>query len=355
MNRIYNFSAGPSCLPLPVLERAGREIACYGQAGMSVMEMSHRGKDFIPIAEAAEAKLRCLLGIPQNYKVLFLQGGASMQFAAVPLNLLPETGSADYIDSGNFAHLAMEEAQRFGHVRCAASSREENYVKIPEITGLDKNAAYLHITGNNTIYGTRYIEWPESDCLVCDLSSSILSEPIDVSKFGLIYAGAQKNMAPAGLTVVIVREDLLGRARPGCPAMLDYAVQAKAGSMYNTPPCWAIYMLLLVLEWLEGLGGLAAMKKLNQAKAAVLYDAIDQSKVFSSKVEKRFRSLMNVPFMLEDDEQNKRFIKEAAANGMVQLAGHRSVGGMRASIYNAMPREGVEKLAEFMKDFERTL
>ncbi|MCL2433617.1 MAG: 3-phosphoserine/phosphohydroxythreonine transaminase, partial [Clostridia bacterium] len=261
MNRVYNFSAGPSSLPLPVLERAGREISCYGSSGMSVMEMSHRAKDFVAIAEAAEGKLRCIMGIPDNYKVLFLQGGASMQFAAVPLNLLPEGGSADYVDSGNFAHLAMEEAKRFGNIRCAASSRDVNYINIPDLQGkIDDSAAYVHITGNNTIYGTRYTKWPEIGAtpLVCDLSSSILSEPIDVSKFGLIYAGAQKNMAPAGLTVVIIREDLIGRARTGCPAMLDYAVQAKAGSMYNTPPTWCIYMLGLVLEWIEGLGGLAA-------------------------------------------------------------------------------------------------
>lgn len=359
MNRVYNFSAGPSMLPVPVLEKAASELVCYGNAGMSVMEMSHRSKMYEDIIQSAESSLRNLMGIPSNYKVLFLQGGASLQFAMVPLNLMPEGGSADYLDSGNFANLAMKEGGRYGTARCAASTKNINYVHVPVTTRdtFDKNAAYVHMTTNNTIYGTKYAVEPDVGdlVLVSDMSSCILSEPVDVSKYGLIYAGAQKNIGPAGVTLVIIREDLLGKARPSCPAMLNYQIHADNGSMYNTPPTYGIYFAKLVFEWLQNLGGLEAMKKINVEKAAILYNYLDESKAFSGPVEKGSRSMMNVTFVLPTDELNDRFVKEATAAGFVNLKGHRSVGGMRASIYNAMPTEGVAKLVDFMKAFEAKL
>jgi len=359
MKRVYNFSAGPSMLPESVLSRAAEELLCYGDSGMSVMEMSHRSRPYEAIIGEAEKLLRELMNIPTNYRVLFLQGGASMQFAMVPLNLMPENGSADYVDSGNFASLAMKEAARYGTARCAASSKENNYTQLPALTAttFDPNAAYVHITGNNTIYGTRYTQWPNTGSvpLVCDLSSSILSEPVDVSKFGIIYAGAQKNMGPAGVTAVIIREDLIGKARKSCPAMLNYEIHDKAGSMYNTPPTYSIYMLKLVLEWLKSLGGLTAMQAINQEKAGLLYDYLDNSTAFRAPVVKEYRSMMNIPFVLPTAELDDAFIKEAETRGFVNLRGHRSVGGMRASIYNAMPRQGVSDLVAFMAEFEKNL
>lgn len=355
MKRVYNFSAGPSMLPVTVLERAASEMLSYGESGMSVAEMSHRSKDFEPIIEKAEADLRSLMEIPDSYAVLFLQGGASTQFAAVPLNLLPEGGVADYIVSGQFSGKAYKEACKYGKVRLAASSEAEGFTSVPEVKreDIDPNAAYVHICFNNTIYGTRFASIPDTGDipLVADMSSCILSEPIDVRRFGVIYAGAQKNMAPAGMTLVIVRRDLLGRARPQTPSMLDWELMAKNGSMYNTPPCYTIYMAGLVYEWLESLGGLAEMKRMNERKAALLYGYLDSQDYYIAPVKPRYRSLMNVTFVTGDAELDKSFALQAEAAGLKNLKGHRSVGGMRASIYNAMPYEGVESLVEFMKAF----
>ena len=354
MNRVFNFSAGPSMLPLPVLEKAASELICYGTSGMSVMEMSHRSPAYEAIIEKAEADLRTLMQIPDNYKVLFLQGGASTQFAAVPLNLM-KTGKADYILSGQFSTKAYKEALKYGDAKAVASSKEQNFTVIPETTRdtFRPDADYVHICYNNTIYGTKYPSVPDTGDipLVADMSSCILSEPVDVSKFGVIYAGAQKNMAPAGLTVVIVREDLLGNARPETPSMLDWKLMADNGSMYNTPPCYAIYMAGLVYEWLLSIGGLSEMRKRNLEKAALLYDDLDSQDYYIAPVEKKYRSMMNVTFVTGVEELDKKFPKEAEAAGMSNLKGHRSVGGMRASIYNAMPREGVEALVAFMKEF----
>lgn len=354
--RVYNFSAGPSMLPLPVLEKAAAELVCYGESGMSVMEMSHRSADYEAIIARAEADLRKLMNIPDNYKVLFLQGGASTQFAAVPLNLIRRTGKADYIVSGQFSGKAFKEAQKLGYdVRCAATTREDNFDHIPVVKREDfrPDAAYVHICFNNTIYGTKYHYIPDTGDipLVADLSSCILSEPVDVSKFGVIYAGAQKNMAPAGLTVVIVREDLLDFAEEKMPTMLEWKIMAENGSMYNTPPCYAIYMAGLVYQWLLENGGLEAMKQRNEEKAALLYDYLDAQDYYLAPVKKDSRSMMNVTFVTGDAELDRKFAAEAAKAGLKNLKGHRSVGGMRASIYNAMPREGVEKLVAFMKDF----
>lgn len=355
MNRVYNFSAGPSMLPMPVLERAQKELICYGDSGMSVMEMSHRSPAFEAIIADAEAGLRRVMAIPDNYKVLFLQGGASTQFAAVPLNLMNKNGKADYILSGQFSTKAYKEAQKYGDVVAAASSKEDNFAHIPATTrdSFRPDADYVHICYNNTIYGTRFQDIPDTGDipLVADMSSCILSEPVDVSRFGMIYAGAQKNMAPAGLTVVIIREDLIGNARPETPAMLDYKLAADNGSMYNTPPCWPIYIAKLVYEWILELGGLEAMKAHNEKKAALLYDYLDSQEYYIAPVEKSSRSIMNVTFVTGVEELDKKFPKEAEKIGLMNLKGHRSVGGMRASIYNAMPYEGVEKLVEFMKDF----
>ncbi|MBR4204557.1 MAG: 3-phosphoserine/phosphohydroxythreonine transaminase [Clostridia bacterium] len=354
MNRVYNFSAGPSMLPLPVLEKAAAELVNYGEAGMSVMEMSHRSPDFEAIIQKAEENLRKLMAIPDNYKVLFLQGGASTQFAAVPLNLM-KTGKADYILSGQFSTKAYKEGQKYGDCAVAASSKDANFAFVPETTreSFRPDADYVHICFNNTIYGTKYWYIPDTGDipLVADLSSCILSEPVDVTKFGVIYAGAQKNMAPAGLTVAIIREDLLGWTNPATPSMLDWKLMADNGSMYNTPPCYAIYMAGLVYEWLLSIGGLEEMKKRNQKKAALLYDYLDHQDYYIAPVQPKSRSMMNVTFITGIEDLDKKFAKEAAAAGMKNLKGHRSVGGMRASIYNAMPYEGVESLVAFMKDF----
>jgi len=352
--RVYNFAAGPSTLPLPVLEEAQRELLDFNGTGMSIMEMSHRGKPFMAVNDEANQLLRELMNIPDNYSVLFVQGGATQQFAAVPLNLL-KNGKADYILTGNFAAKAYEEGLKFGDMAIAASSKEAGYTYIPDMKdvkfrdGID----YVHTTYNNTIFGTRYTELPKTDAtLVTDMSSCILSEVVDVSKFGLIYAGAQKNIAPAGLTIVIVRKDLLGNAAKNCPVMLNYAIQDKNDSLYNTPPCFPIYMSLLVFRWLKKLGGVPAMQKINEEKAALLYDFIDNSAFYTNKVNKKDRSLMNVPFITPNEELDAKFISEATKAGLVSLKGHRLAGGMRASIYNAMPIEGVKALIEFMKKFE---
>lgn len=354
MNRVFNFSAGPSMLPLPVLEKAASELVCYGDSGMSVMEMSHRSADYEAIIKKAEADLRTVMQIPDNYKVLFLQGGASTQFAAVPLNLM-KTGKADYILSGQFSTKAYKEGQKYGDCAVAASSKDINFTKIPETNreSFRKDADYVHICFNNTIYGTKFNYIPDTGDvpLVADMSSCIISEPVDVTKFGVIYAGAQKNMAPAGLTVVIVREDLLGWTNPATPSMLDWKLMADNDSMYNTPPCYAIYMAGLVYEWILSLGGLEEMKKLNEKKAALLYDYLDSQDYYIAPVEKASRSMMNVTFVTGNEELDKKFAKEAASAGLKNLKGHRSVGGMRASIYNAMPYEGVETLVKFMNDF----
>ena len=343
-------------LPLAVLEKARDELVCYGDSGMSVMEMSHRSSDYDAIIKAAEKNLRRLMNIPDNYKVLFLQGGASTQFAAVPLNLMNKNRKADYIVSGQFSGKAFKEAQKYGDAVCAATSAAENFTYIPATTreSFRPDADYVHICFNNTIYGTKFNYIPDTGDipLVADMSSCILSEPVDVTKFGLIYAGAQKNMAPAGLTVVIVREDLIGNARPDTPSMLDYKLMADNDSMYNTPPCYAIYVAGLVYEWLlNDVGGLENMKAYNEKKSAILYDYLDSQDYYIAPVKKESRSMMNVTFVTGDAELDKKFAADAAKEGLKSLKGHRSVGGMRASIYNAMPIEGVEKLVAFMKKF----
>ncbi|MBE6871397.1 MAG: 3-phosphoserine/phosphohydroxythreonine transaminase [Ruminococcaceae bacterium] len=356
MNRVYNFSAGPSMLPLPVLERAQAEMLSYEGSGQSVLEMSHRSKVYDAIIVSVQEKLRKVMNIPDNYKVLFVQGGASTQFAAVPMNLMTKNKKADYIVTGQFSGKAQKEAMIYGEASIAASSKEANFTYIPSQDELKLNADadYVHICFNNTIFGSKFNYIPETGDvpLVADMSSCILSEPVDVTKYGVIYAGAQKNMAPAGLTVVIVREDLIGETLAGTPTMLKYSTMAENDSMYNTPPCYCIYMLGLVLDWIEEIGGLSEMKKINENKAKMLYDFIDESKLFSNPIRKDCRSMMNVTFVTGDKELDDKFCKEAAAAGFVNIKGHRSVGGMRASIYNAMPTEGVEKLVEFMKKFE---
>ena len=354
--RVFNFSAGPSMLPLPVLERAASELVVYPGAGMSVMEMSHRSPAYEAIIGEAETLLRKLMNIPENYKVLFLQGGASTQFAAVPLNLIGKTGKADYIVSGQFSGKAFKEAQKMGYdVKCVATSKEDNFTYIPEVTrdAFRPDASYVHICFNNTIYGTKYNYIPDTGDipLVADMSSCIISEPVDVSKFGVIYAGAQKNMAPAGLTLVIVREDLLEYADPKMPTMLEWKTMAENGSMYNTPPCYTIYMAKLVYEWILSLGGLDVMKQMNEEKAALLYDYLDNQDYYIAPVKPQCRSMMNVTFVTGDADLDKKFASEAGKAGLKNLKGHRSVGGMRASIYNAMPKAGVEALIEFMKKF----
>lgn len=357
MARVYNFSAGPSALPEKVLATAAEEMLDYRGSGQSVMEMSHRSKEYEAIIEGCEALLRQTLSIPDNYKVLFLQGGASSQFAMVPLNLMNRSGKADFVITGQWAAKAYQEAQKFGQCKAVASSKDKTFTYIPvlDLETFTKDADYFHICYNNTIYGTRFHQLPDTGNvpLVADFSSCILSEPVDVSKFGLIYAGAQKNMGPAGLTVVIVREDLIGNANPNCPTMFDYKIHADNGSMYNTPPTYAIYICKLVLEWLrDDIGGLEAMQQLNRKKAGTLYRFLDSSRLFHGTVEKQDRSLMNIPFVTGNTDLDALFVKEAAQNGFVNLKGHRTVGGMRASLYNAMPLEGVEKLVSFMKKFE---
>jgi phosphoserine aminotransferase len=358
MGRAFNFSAGPAMLPEAVLRQAQEEMLDWRGSGMCVAEMSHRGKEFMSIAEEAEADLRELLGIPEDYKVLFLQGGASSQFAMVPMNLLRGGKQADYVNTGSWSKKAIAEAKRYCEVNVAASTEASRFTTVPPQEQLDlrADAAYLHYTPNETIEGVEFPYVPEAGDmpLVADMSSTILSRPIDVSRFGLIYAGAQKNVGPAGLTVVIVRGDLIGQPLAGTPTMLDYRIHAENGSMYNTPPTYAWYLAGLVFKWLKDLGGLDAMAVINERKAEVLYAAIDGSDFYRNPVDPACRSWMNVPFTLANPELDAGFLAEAKKNGLLTLKGHRSVGGMRASIYNAMPEEGVEALIAFMNEFERT-
>ncbi len=358
MERIYNFSAGPAVLPREALEQAGEELVNWRGCGMSVMEMSHRGKEYMGIQAQAESDLRELMAIPDHYKVLFLQGGASSQFAMVPMNLLRGKGSADYLNTGEWSKKAIKEARKYCTVNVVASSEDRNFTYAPtqEHWRLDPNAAYVHYTPNETIGGVEIFWTPETGDvpLVADMSSTILSRPMDVSKYGLIYAGAQKNIGPAGVTVVIVREDLLGQTLPGTPTMFDYKVHADNDSMYNTPPTYGIYIAGLVFKWLKDKGGLEAMERTNIAKAKLLYDYLDSTDFYNSPVAPENRSRMNVPFTLRDAALDEEFLKGAKSRGLLQLKGHRSVGGMRASIYNAMPIEGVQALVEYMKEFEKT-
>ncbi len=357
MNRVYNFSAGPSMLPLEVLEKASKELVNYGESGMSVMEMSHRSNDFLEIITSAENTLRDLMNIPSNYKVLFLQGGGSSQFSMIPLNLFTKSKKADFIITGSWAEKAAAEAKRYGTVNVLASSKADTFSYIPKVAkeNYSPDADYFYITSNNTIYGTRYVDFPETGevPLVADFSSNILSEGCDVSKFGLIFAGAQKNIGPAGVTIVIIREDLIGHANSMTPTMFDYKIHADENSLYNTPPTYSIYMAKLMFEWVKANGGVAAMQKVNEEKAKLLYDCLDNSKMFSNPVAKEDRSLMNITFVTGKPDLDKKFIAEAEKDGLVNLGGHRSVGGMRASIYNAMPVAGVEKLVQFIQKFEQ--
>ncbi|MBQ3078898.1 MAG: 3-phosphoserine/phosphohydroxythreonine transaminase [Clostridia bacterium] len=354
MNRVFNFAAGPSMLPEEALSRAASEMLSYKGTGMSVMEMSHRSKGYIEIFDHTVSLLRELMGISDNYEVLLLQGGATGQFAAVPMNLLKT--SADYVDSGNFAHGALVEAKKYGDVRVIASSRDDNYTYIPEINKADMNpnADYFYITTNNTIFGTRFTSIPDTGNvpLVADMSSNILSEPMDVNKFGVIFAGAQKNIGPAGVVVVIVRKDLLGRANANTPKVLDWTKMAENGSMLNTPTTYSIYMAGLCLEWLKKIGGVEEISKRNNEKAKLLYDYLDESKLFKGTAMKEHRSIMNVTFHTGDNDLDAEFVKTAQANGILNIKGHRLVGGMRASIYNAMGIDGVEHLIKVMKQFE---
>jgi len=354
MSRIFNFSAGPAMLPAEVLSRAGDEMLDWHGSGTGVMEMSHRGKEFMSIAAEAERDLRELLSIPAGYKVLFLQGGATLQFAQVPMNLLRGKGKADYVVTGEWSKKAVKEAKSYCDVAIAASSEDRSFTYAPKKWNVRKDAAYVHYCSNETIGGVEFHEVPSSEIpLVADASSHFLSRPLDVSKLGLIYAGAQKNAGPAGLTFVIVREDLIGQAQKGTPSVMDYKLQADADSMLNTPATYAMYIAGLVFKWLKSLGGVAEIEKRNIAKARLLYDYLDASQFFRNPVAKEDRSRMNVPFTLKDPKLDEEFLKGAAKNGMVQLKGHRSVGGMRASIYNAMPIEGVQRLVDYMRDFER--
>ncbi len=354
--RVYNFSAGPAMLPEEVLKRAADEMLEYGSTGQSVMEMSHRSKEYQAIIDSVEAKLREIMSIPDNYKVLFLQGGASSQFAMIPLNLMNKNNRADFVITGQWANKAYQEASRYGTCNIVASSKDKTFSYIPELdkSKFDPEADYFHICYNNTIYGTRFNELPDTGNvpIIADMSSFILSEPVDVSRYGMIYAGAQKNMGPAGLTVVIIREDLIGNAMEMTPTMFNYKTHADNGSMYNTPPTYGIYILGLVLDWVKEQGGLSEMEKLNRKKAQLLYDCLDSSKLFKATVQGRDRSLMNVPFVTGNDELDAKFVAEAKKEGLINLKGHRTVGGMRASIYNAMPYKGVVKLVEFLRKFE---
>ncbi|MGY1489985.1 3-phosphoserine/phosphohydroxythreonine transaminase [Methylobacillus pratensis] len=357
MTQIYNFSAGPAVLPKEVLQQASEEMLDWHGSGMSVMEMSHRGKEFISIAQEAEADLRELLGIPANYKVLFLQGGAHAQFSMIPMNLLRGKKMADYLDTGIWAQKAIEEASRYCEVNIVASAAGQQYRQVPLQSQWKPNpdAAFLHYTSNETIGGLEMFWTPQvGDVpLVVDMSSHILSRPVDVSQYGLIYAGAQKNIGPAGLTIVIVREDLIGETLPGTPTMFDYKVHADNESMYNTPPTYGIYIAGLVFKWLKAKGGLAAIEKFNIKKSALLYDYLDSTDFYNSPIALENRSRMNIPFTLKDSVLDAEFLKQAQARGLLQLKGHRLLGGMRASIYNAMPLEGVQALVGFMQDFER--
>ena len=356
MARVYNFSAGPSMLPLEVLKKAQAEMLDYEGSGQSVCEMSHRSKVFDKIIKDAEALFREIMQIPDNYKVLFLQGGASTQFAAIPLNFMNGSGKADYIVTGVWGKKAFQEAQRYGNVRKVASSEDKVFSYIPKLKreDFDPEADYVYYCMNNTIYGTKFPYIPDvGDIpLIADISTCFLSEPIDVTKFAMLYGGAQKNIAPAGLTVCIIREDMLGHARDYTPTMLNYKTMADADSRYNTPPCFTIYMCKLVLEWIKEQGGLEAIRERNVRKAKLLYDYFDSSKMFRNVVNPEDRSLMNIPFVTGDEELDKKFIRESTDAGFINLKGHRTTGGMRASVYNAMPVEGVEKLIEFMKAFE---
>ncbi|MFZ9642558.1 MAG: 3-phosphoserine/phosphohydroxythreonine transaminase [Candidatus Methylopumilus sp.] len=355
MTQIFNFSAGPAVLPKEVLAQARDEMMDWHGSGMSVMEMSHRGKEFMSIAAEAEADLRELMNIPRHYKVLFLQGGAHSQFSMVPMNLLRGKKSADYLDTGIWSKKAIDEAARYCQVHIAGSSKDKNYSYAPsqEALKLNKDAAYFHFTSNETIGGVEMFSVPQTGDVpvVCDMSSHILSRPMDVSQYGLIYAGAQKNIGPAGLTIVIVREDLIGQTMPGTPTMFDYKIHADNDSMYNTPATYGIYIAGLVFKWLKAKGGLAAMEKINIAKSALLYDYLDASDFYHSPIALENRSRMNIPFTLQDAALDELFLKQAHQNGLLQLKGHKLVGGMRASIYNAMPIEGVQALIEFMQSF----
>ena len=358
MKRVYNFSAGPSMLPEQVLRRAADEMLDYQGSGQSVMEMSHRSKVYQGIIDSAESLLREVMNIPDTYKVLFLQGGASSQFAMVPMNLMTKSGKADFVLTGQWATKAYKEAARYGDAHVVASSKDKTFSYIPKLdpSTFTPDADYFHICLNNTIYGTKFHTLPDTSNvpLVADISSCIVSEPIDVSKFALLYAGAQKNLAPAGLTVVIIREDLIGHAMDITPTMFNYQTHSDNGSMFNTPPCYSIYMAMLVLDWLKNtIGGLEEMKKINEKKANMLYSFLDQSSLFHGTVVPEDRSLMNIPFVTGNDEMDAKFVKAATEAGFVNLKGHRTVGGMRASIYNAMPVEGVEKLVDFMAKFEK--
>ncbi len=356
-NRVYNFSAGPAVLPVEVLETARDEMLNYKNSGLSVMEMSHRSKIYDDIIKTAEKDLRELVGIPDNYKVLFLQGGAHLQFSMVPINLL-KNGIADYIVTGQWAKKAYNEAKKYGKINKIATSEDKNFSYIPDCSNLDidPQADYVYICENNTIYGTKFHTLPNTKgkTLVSDMSSCFLSEPIDITKYGLVFAGVQKNVGPAGVQVVIIKEDLLRDDLPyWCPTMLSYKIHADNNSLYNTPPAYGIYICSLVFDWLKKQGGLKKMKEINEKKAKILYDYLDNSKLFKGTVEKNSRSMMNVPFITGSDELDKKFIEEAKNQGLIQLKGHRTVGGMRASIYNAMPIEGVVALVEFMEKFEQ--
>lgn len=356
MARSYNFSAGPAVLPLPVLEKAQKELIEYGETGMSVMEMSHRSKAYQDIIDRAEADLRELMKVPDNYHVLFLQGGASLQFTMIPQNLMVNSKKADYVSTGSWSKKAIKEAKIMGSVNVIASSEDETFTYIPELdpATFTKDADYFHITTNNTIYGTKYSTLPDTGNvpLVADMSSNILSQPYDISKFGLVYAGAQKNIGPSGVTVVIVRDDLVGNAPESVPTFLNYKTHTDNGSMFNTPPTYAIYVAGLVFEWMKNLGGVEAMHKINLEKSNMLYDFIDNSPLYKATVKPEHRSIMNVPFVTGNDELDAKFVKEAGQINIHNVKGHRSVGGMRASIYNAMPIEGVKYLIDFMKKFE---
>ena len=354
MARLFNFSAGPAVLPEEVLRQAAEEMLDWHGSGQGVMEMSHRGKEFIAIAAQAEADLRELMGIPANYKVLFLQGGATLQFEMIPMNLMAGR-AADYVHTGEWAKKAIKEAKRFGTVNTIASAEDRKFTYAPSGWKPTPGAAYVHYTANETIGGVEFHWTPDTGDvpLVCDMSSNILSKPVEVSKYGLIYAGAQKNIGPAGLTIVIIRDDLIGKGQPEPQTMLNYKTHAEAESMYNTPPTYGIYMAGLVFQWLKRQGGLAAVEKANVAKAALLYDYLDSTGFYANPVAKDDRSRMNVPFTLKDEALDEPFLKGTKEAGMVQLKGHRSVGGMRASIYNAMPVAGVQRLVEYMKDFEK--
>lgn len=356
MARVYNFSAGPSMLPESVLNRAAAEMLDYEGTGESVMEMSHRSKEYDAIIKGAEALLRELMNIPDNYKVLFLQGGASTQFAAIPMNFMNKSGKADYIVSGQWSNKAAKEAQRYGDVKIVATSKDQNFSCVPDFNKNEfrPDADYFYICLNETVHGNIIRDLPDTGDvpLIADISSCFLSEPLDVTKFGMVYGGAQKNVAPAGLTICIIREDLLGNARDYTPSMLNYQLMADNDSLYNTPPCYNIYICKLVLEWIQKLGGLEAMAKRNYKKAEILYNFLDNSKMFHGTVVPKDRSIMNVPFVTDSEELNAEFVKACTEAGFINIKGHRSVGGMRASIYNAMPIEGVEALVEFMKEFE---